>query len=286
MSTLTKILVILLSLFSIFLCGMMVTFVGSANNYKELYEQQKSENSVIKAAQATLSEQYDAQVAKAGELQTKLQQEIQNLEAEKNQLSSDLRKEKRLAMQYQAEASNSMNIMQGFEQSVRNLQASLTQTQTQLDAARAQDIKTQKELNQITADLYEKIVQLQSLESERRRLLEQKKSLEDQLTTTSGGGAPVEIIPVTQSRRTAVSALPTAAGADIRGLVLNVSQSLVQLSVGSSDGVKENMTFHITRGDSFLCDVVVTDVDINQCAGVLEMVQQRPQVGDTASTQL
>jgi Fe-S cluster assembly protein SufB len=68
--------------------------------------------------------------------------------------------------------------MTGFEQSVRNLQASLSQTQEQLDVARSQGVKDQKELNQITADLYEKIVQLQSLDAERRRLLEQKKELE------------------------------------------------------------------------------------------------------------
>ena len=37
--------------------------------------------------------------------------------------------------------------MAGFEQSVRNLQASLDQTQQQLDTARSQGIKDQKELN-------------------------------------------------------------------------------------------------------------------------------------------
>jgi len=68
--------------------------------------------------------------------------------------------------------------MAGFEQSVRNLQDSLKQTQIQLDDARAQSIKDQKELNQIAAALTEKIVQLQDLEAERRRLLEQKTALE------------------------------------------------------------------------------------------------------------
>jgi hypothetical protein len=65
-----------------------------------------------------------------------------------------------------------------------------------------------------------------------------------------------------------------------------VSESLVHLSVGTADGVRENMVFHITRGDQFLCDIVVTNVDTDQSAGVLQLVKQRPQVGDTASTQL
>jgi len=32
--------------------------------------------------------------------------------------------------------------------------------------------------------------------------------------------------------------------------------------------------------------VVITHVDVNQSAGVLELVQQMPRVGDTASTKL
>ena len=67
---------------------------------------------------------------------------------------------------------------------------------------------------------------------------------------------------------------------------MGVSESLVHLSIGSADGVRENMLLHVTRGDEFLCDVMVTNVDINQSAGVLQLVKQRPQVGDTASTQL
>ena len=174
--------------------------------------------------------------------------------------------------------------MTGFEQSVRNLQASLSETQGQLDLARTQGVKDQKELNQITADLYEKIVQLQSLEAERRRLLEQKKELESRVTT--GQSPAKEILPVTPLNRTASPATTAPVGTDVKGLVVEIQQSLITLSVGSADGVKEKMVFHITRGDRFLCDVIVTNVDINRCAGVLDLVQQSPQVGDTASTQL
>jgi hypothetical protein len=67
---------------------------------------------------------------------------------------------------------------------------------------------------------------------------------------------------------------------------MEVDQSLVTLSVGTTDGVSKGMVFHVTRGDQFLCDILVTDVDVNKCAGVLEMVQQRPKVGDTVATKL
>lgn len=72
----------------------------------------------------------------------------------------------------------------------------------------------------------------------------------------------------------------------INGLVSELDGSLATLSVGTADGVEKGMVFHITRGSEFLCDVVVTDVDVNKCAGTLEMIQQRPKIGDTAATKL
>ena len=284
MNSLTKVLVVLLSLFSIFLCGTIVIYIGNANNYKQGYEEVKNLNIILQAELTTKDEQYNVQVNKCTELERKLQQELQNIEADKNQMASDLRKAERLALQYQSQADSWKGVMTGFEQSVRNLQASLGQTQGQLDLARSQGIKDQKELNQITADLYEKIVQLQSLEAERRRLLEHKKELEAR--TATNGMATKEIIPVTPLNRTASPATIAPAGTDVKGLVVEVQKNLITLSVGSTDGVKENMVFHITRGDRFLCDVIITNVDINRCAGILDLIQQSPQVGDTASTQL
>ena len=285
MSILTKILAVLLSVFSLLLAGMFVVFVGNADNYKKMYEDQKLLSTTLQADLTTKDEQYNIQVKKVDELKRQLDRELQSLQADKNQLASDLRKAERLTQKSQADADSWKGVMTGFEQSVRNLQASLSQTQAQLDLARTNGIKDQKELNQITSDLYEKIVQLQSLEAERRRLLEQKKELEKRVAT--GGFSTTEVIPVTlQQNRTASPATIAPAGTDIKGLVVEVQQNLITLSIGSADGVKENMVFHITRGDRFLCDVIITNVDINRCAGVLDLVQQAPQVGDTASTQL
>lgn len=283
MSILTKALTVLLSVFSLVLVGLTVMFVGNATNYMEAYEAQKSLNSVLQADLATKVETLETQVNKSAQLDSTRLQQIQDLEAEKNRLAADLLKTERLAQQYQAEASSWKGVMTGFEQSVRNLQASLSKTQILLDQTREQGIKDKGELNMLTTDLYEKIVQIQSLEAERRRLLEQKKELEQQAT-----GGLREIIPVTQPvNQAATSVTPVvAAGTNIQGRVTGISQNLITLSVGTADGVRENMVFHITRGDRFLCDVIVTNADINQCAGILDLVQQQPQVGDTASTQL
>jgi hypothetical protein len=46
------------------------------------------------------------------------------------------------------------------------------------------------------------------------------------------------------------------------------------------------MKFHVTRGDAFICDILIVDVDVEKAVGVLELVQQQPKVGDNASTNL
>ena len=264
----------------------MVAFVGSAKNFRTLYTEQKQLAEYSQAELTKKDELFNTQAFKYKESENRLQDSILALEMEKNQLVADLRRSERLSTQYQAQADSWKGVMTGFEQSVRNLQGSLQQTQQQLDATRSQGIRDQKELNQITADLYAKIVQLQSLEAERRRLLEQKTELEQQVTALSTGAA-VELRPaVTPLARTATPASTAPVAVDIKGLIVDVDETLVQLSVGSADGVRENMVFHITRGEQFLCDIVVTNVDINQSAGVLQLVQQRPRVGDMASTQL
>ena len=285
MSQLTKILVILLSLFAIFLCGAMVSFVVNTNNYKVLYDQQKNLFSTSQAEVAELSRLYDEQKGKMAELQSQLESKILNLQESNNKLIADLQNAERQSQEYQARADSRNGVLTGFEQSIRSLQESLRLTQSQLDQARAQGIKDSKELNQITSQLQEKLVQIESLEADRRRLLEQKKQLETQV----GSGfvsTPAPVSVVTPLPGPARPAAGITFGADIRGLITEVSANMVTLSVGSADGVQKGMVFHVTRGDQFLCDVAVTNVDINKSAGVLELIQQQPRIGDTASTRL
>ena len=65
-----------------------------------------------------------------------------------------------------------------------------------------------------------------------------------------------------------------------------MKNSLATISLGSADGVRDGMKFHVTRGDQFICDVLIVDVDTERSVGVLELVQQAPRVGDSASTNL
>jgi len=282
LSTFTKILIVLLSLFSILLCGMVVSYVGSANNYKGMYDKLKTENQSLQSQSKQMQSLYSEQVKKTELLEEKLNLEIKSLQERNNELAANLQKTDRLSQEYQSRSESWKGVMTGFEQSVSAMLDSLKLTQDQLEKARSQNIKDQKDLNQITADLYEKIVELQRLEAERRRLLEQKTGLEKQLSQGSNGSAPAAVTQVADMAKPAA----TPVSANIKGLITEIDQSLVTVSVGSADGVGKGMVLHVTRGSDFLCDIAITDVDINKSAGVLEMVQQQPKIGDVVSTKL
>ena len=287
MSQITKILTVLLSILSIFLCGVAIAFVVNTNDYKKLYLDEQSVSAALRAENATYGRQYDEQLKKTAELKAQLSQQIQALEDQNNKLTADLRNAERLGQEAQARADSWKGVLTGLKQSVANLQKSLEMTQDKLDKARERGIRDQKELNQITGDLYEKIVQLQAMEAERKRLLEEKKDLETQLNGYASVGGPAPAAVVTPIPGKVHSVSPVTYGSDISGVLVDVNRGMATLSIGSADGVQKDMIFHVTRGSQFVCDVVITNVDINQAAGVLELVEQiQPRVGDSASTKL
>lgn len=287
MSFFTKILIVLLSLFSLWLCASVATYVGTVNNYRVMYDEQKSLNNSLVSENTSLKRRFNEKMAMTKELEAKLNDRIQLLEDEKSKLDVELKNARRTSLEYQGRVNSWAGVLTSFEKTIANLEQSLNLTQEQLNNAHAGNIQDRKELNEITASLYEKIVQMQALEADRRRLLEAKLSLEEQINRLSGPDAEaVSFEPVTPQRGLARPAAPVPGRVALQGLITEVSKSLVSISLGSEDGMKKNMVLQVFRGDEFICNLVVTNVDTSKSAGVLELVQQNPIVGDYVTTRL
>lgn len=287
MSNLTKVSAMLLAVFAIFLCGMVIAYVGSANNYKALSDERgdmiellESENDRIRNQYKEKSEQFEAVVNEKNRV-------IQQREEKNSNLVLKLRNAQRTSADSQNRVNSWLGLFASFEQTIDNLGESWKLTQEELDKTRADNIADRKKLNEITANLYEKIVQMAALETDKRRLLEQKTGLEEQIDQLLEGETGSQTVtPVTQYQDFASPAVSSSDKSELNGLMTKVSSSLVTISIGSADGVKKGMVFHVTRGNKFICDVIVTDVDVNKSAGVLDLVQDSPRVGDTVSTEL
>jgi hypothetical protein len=127
------------------------------------------------------------------------------------------------------------------------------------------------------------------LEKDSRRLREENTALQnklDNLLQRYGKTVPVPT-PVTQIADKAQLARP-ASDIGVKGTISNVKMenSWAEISIGSANGVRENMVFHATRGDKFICDIVIFEVDPEKAVGTMKLMQETPKVGDVVSTNL
>jgi TolA-binding protein len=288
LSTLTKVLIVLLTLSSIFLTGIVVTYVSTTENYKLRYEEEKANSQAIMGKNAALTRQRNEQAIKQQQQIDNLNEKINQLQIEKNQLQTKLSNTERSRVELEERISGYAAVISGFNQTVSDMDQSLRLARGELDKLREQRATDRKYLNEITATLDEKIVQMESLEAERRRLLEEKVTLENLIEQFVGrtGEEFEQPQPVTQPKDKATAAWPTTDQVSLQALISNVDikNSLATISIGSADGVREGQRFHVTRGDLFVCDILITDVEPDQAAGILELVQYQPKIGDNAVT--
>jgi hypothetical protein len=84
------------------------------------------------------------------------------------------------------------------------------------------------------------------------------------------------------------SIMKTPVSTALKGLInqVDLNNSLATITIGSADGVQKKMKFHVTRGNLFICDLRIIDVDTDKAVGIMELVQMPPKVGDKVSTSL
>ena len=291
MSNPTKILIVLLTLSSIFLCGIVVTYVGNSENYRKKYDELKSERDGLNRKVRNLTTQVNEKTEEMQQAEDKLAAEIASLKgaaAQAQNALKDSEREKSLLLQ---KVSNFASEVDAFRQTNEQQGQLLQKTLEELNTLRAEQIKERKELTETTTSLIEKMAIIETLEAEKRQLMEEKFELQSRLgeVLQPTGRTVISTVPVTQRPETARAVAPIASvDTGLKGLVtkLDLKNSLASVSIGSADGVREGMKFHVTRGDEFVCDILIIDTDTEEAVGVLDLVQQQPQIGDNVSTNL
>lgn len=293
MSTLTKVLIVLLTLASIFLCGVVVTYVANAVDYKEKQERQYSSYQAAERRADNADSNFNKLKNETDQAKldlnnqiAALQERINSLNAEFKQCQIDRDDARRKEDSWEA-------LVQDFSKRIEvNNELSAT-AQAELKQIRAQLITEQSEHEQTTAALMNKMAIIEDQEGQLKRLLEERTELQskfDQILRQYGKiTAPAE--PVTAMIEPARVA-PPAKDIDLKGLITDVDlqERLAEISIGQADGVREGMRFHATRGETFICDIVILDVLPEKATGWLELLQEemqnQPMVNDKISTNL
>lgn len=292
MSTLTKVLIILLTIASIFLCGIVVTYVSNAENYRQKYNDlrdaklaaEENEKSARKAQQVAIDDKEA--------LEKEKKKEINALTTQVGNLDTALKDAQRKASEAIAQQNNWRDINTKFLATNDQLRKLLEEKLAQLKEVDAKRIQGDKQLKETTATLIEKMAIINDLQKQTNLLLEEKTDLQNKLGNflQPTGQAVAKPVSVTALKETARVAVP-AVDIGLNGLVTKVDleNSLAQISIGAANGVKQNMKFHVTRADKFICDIVILDVEPEKAIGTLELMdvtKEQPKAGDNVSTNL
>jgi hypothetical protein len=291
LSTLTKVLIILLTISSIFLCGIVVTYVANAVDYKQKYDGLYQEYDAAKQNEDNANRRYnelknqtDADKLALGNEIDSLKMQVGGLEAELNQAKID-------RDDAQRRLNNWASIVQDFTATNEKQGGLLQKALDDLNRFQTALIEEQDKHKETTTALIEKLAVIALLEDKSAQLLEEKTELQNKLDQIlrQFGKAVVAPAPVRAIADRARLAPPTR-DIGLKGLitVVDLKSLLAQVSIGAADGVKEGTRFHATRGDKFVCDIVIFDVQPDKAVGWLELLQpeNQPKVGDNVSTNL
>jgi hypothetical protein len=276
-----------------------VTYVSSANNYKQWYldEQSKkqaaeSKSRADKETLATKSKQFE------DDLKARIA-EIADLKQQMLKLDSDMKSLNRALTTANQKAANSTALAKTAGEVSEGLQKDLKSQAIELKQALARVNDQEQRLEEVSSELITKIAVINTLQAEKRRLEEARTQLQVQLDRLLGRSGIKIRQPgsVTQLPGTAQPAPPTAAITEkltkpiaLKGSIteVNLENSFVQISIGSVNGVRKDMRFIVTRGNQFICEILIFDVVPEMAVGVIERLKSgaTPKIGDNVATNL
>ena len=181
MSTLTKILIVLLTISSIFLCGIVVTYVANADDFREknqtLNTRLRSQTEKSKSATQQLKEKKE----QYQQLEDQLNNKIASLEARTTALTTTLKNAEREKAALLQQVNNWTSITKDFYETNDKQGQLLRNTLARLKEVQAEQIKQEKELKETSAVLVEKMAIIETLEAGKKRLVEEKSELQSTL---------------------------------------------------------------------------------------------------------
>jgi hypothetical protein len=286
LSFLTKLLALLVSLLSIFLCGAVVVFVTNTNNWKKAYQGQET---ITRAAQTYALQREmdlnDQQQIYESQLQ-QLNQLIVSWQNEYAKLENDLKQEASVRITSESKADSAVKVSEALAALVDSMRRTRDVLQQRLEVAHNDKRKAETQVTKLNEDLNQEKVKVAQLDSIRRRNEEKIRALENDIALLEQkyqramlASSDPRILPDQVTVRA-----PQPGRIPIRGEITDILGDRAAISVGSSSGVRENMEFNVFRGSEFLGSLVVLQVESTQSAGRLQRTQGTIVKGDKVST--
>lgn len=284
MSTITKVFVILLALFSIAFTTMTVSVVARTANWKDTalkYEQHARAadtnlRNLISASAADLATARDSirqHRDQIGQLETKLQSNNNELASMRTEFAQ-IRSEKSSADAMNRGLLARLNVSENAREEYHKQRNDLERHSIDLES---RNIDLNDRVNELTA-------QVAVLMEEKRQFEQQVKILQDQndriSQATRSPSGRVTFESASGTAMTGVNAMSPVSSTPIRGRLVEMDGNLVTISVGSADGVNNGMVFVIHRDGEYVGDIKINIVDPNRSAGRIVRSTNNPGLGD------
>jgi cell division protein FtsL len=300
LSTLTKVLIVLLTVVSLFLSGIVVTYVSNADNWQkkanEFRTQSQNDKNKRDKAQTDLADGLkDAKVREDG-----LNSQVATLTAQIKKLEEDLLAAKRENNQLVQQGASLAAAAQANSTGEKEQRALFDQEHKKVQALESDRINRVKELTETSESLLQKVALITQLQDQVRQLTQENQDLGNRVnqylvqygkiaakppTTVAPGSGGVRPVPQPIA---AVTALTKNIGLNGRVTDVDLQHRMVEISVGAAAGVRQDMIFYITRGDQYVANIKIMEALPDKAVGILDLVQPglQPQAGDKAATNL
>lgn len=284
MSTLTKVFVVLLVVFSIAFTAMTISVVARTTNWRGTALKYEEHARVADTNLRHMIAASSADLAAVHDNIRSLQSQIADAEKQVQARRREAAESRSHMAQLVAEKGSADAMNRGMLSQLQAAETARAGYQKQRDGLEERNI----DLERRNIDLNDRVNQLTAtvvVLNEQKRHFEQQinilQSVNEKLSRTARTpGAAVTMEDPRGAGLRGVRALTPIARAAIRGRVMQVSGDVVTISVGSADGVKKNMEFVIHRNGQYVGDLTIKTVDPDSSAGRLKRSTATPATGD------
>lgn len=275
MSVITKVFVILLTVFSIAFAMATISFVTRQENWRkvaiEYHQTAISEAAKTKVVSAQMQITHAQDLAKLSQLTA----QVADLQGKTATTEGKVKELTNQSAQLESQVSSLSGTLKGVQQTLSVTQSQLVSEQdfARKLAARNSELERRNiDLNDRTKEL---TVSLAMSQQQNRAYLEQISALEtrlDQMARGPRGQTPDAGMTVQADVPAAVPG-GVAAVAPIRGKITEIRGNLASISVGAADGVQRGMSFMIYRAGTaggeptYVATLEISRVDANAAAG-------------------
>lgn len=271
MHVLTKIFIVLVSLLAVLIVPLVVVYAYNEDSFKSKYEAASAlaaaANQNLEAEALTHADEQARQALQIRELSTEnkaLARERDSALTDSRKLDGELTEARSQQGEIRADLATISSAVSAGQDLIESLLSEVRTMRSEALAAERRSVELDEALRDVTGQLESAVAARRAVQEELQQLREEHARAMEQVA-----------VYVEKYGRLDLNVEPPPAMIDLDATVTSVrrgaEQTLAEINAGSRDGVKEGWIMTIGRAGSFLGNLRIIAVDINNATGIVEL---------------